>query len=137
MLLLMCVRPLLGCNFHFKQSLFKHLRQFDLMEENRIENTPVRKHLAMMGALSFVPVEEVGRVWRTLKPLLSTDMASFSSYFESTWSVASTIQPTFSHEMWNMHESCLALLSRSSNIAVGWHHGYHVRILLGGSSSTP
>ena len=27
-----------GCNFHFKQSLLKHLRQCDLIEEYRIEN---------------------------------------------------------------------------------------------------
>ena len=38
---------------------------------------------------------------RTL-PLMATDMASFSSYFERTWIGTSSTQPTYRHEMWNM-----------------------------------
>ena len=114
-----------GCNFHFKQSLLKHLRQCDLIEEYRIENSPVRDGFAKMGALAFVPVEEVERVWRNLKPLLPADMVSFISYFESTWVGTSTTSPHFSHDMWNQHDASLMLIPRSSNIAEGWHHGFH------------
>ena len=38
---------------------------------------------------------------RTL-PLMATDMASFSSYFERTWIGTSSTHPTYRHEMWNM-----------------------------------
>ena len=72
---------------------------------------------AKMGALE--------RVWRTLKPLLPTDMVSFISYFESTWVRTSTTSPLFSHDMWNQHDASLILIPRSSNIAEGWHHGSH------------
>ncbi len=36
----------------------------------------------MIGAISFVPVGEVDRVWRTLKLLLSAKMAVFTSLNE-------------------------------------------------------
>ena len=85
-----------------------------------------------MGALAFVPVEEVERVWRTLKPILPADMVSFISYFESTsWVGTSTTSPLFSHDMRNQHDAFLMLIPRSSNIAssqggiAGWHHGFH------------
>ena len=64
-------------------------------------------------------------MWRTLKPLLPTDMVSFISYFESTWVRTSTTSPIFSHDMWNQHDASLILIPRSSNIAEGWHHGSH------------
>ena len=107
------------------QSLLKHLRQCDLIEEYRIENSPVRDGFAKMGALAFVHVEEVERVWRTLKPLLPADMVSFISYFESTWVGTSTTSPLLSHDMWNQHDASLMLIPRSSNIAEGWHHGFY------------
>ena len=75
-----------------------------------------------MGALAFVPVEEVERVWRTFEPLIPADMVSFVSYFESTWVGTSTTSPLFSHDMWNQHDASLMLIPRSSNIAEGWHH---------------
>ena len=78
-----------------------------------------------MGALAFFPVEEVERVWRTLKPLIPADMVFFISYFESTWVGTSTTSPLFSHSMWNQHDASLKLIPRSSNIAEGWHHGFH------------
>ena len=73
-----------------------------------------------MGALAFVPVEEVERVRRTLKPLLPADMVSFISYFESTWVGTSTTSPLFSHDICNQHDASLMLIPCSSNIA-GWH----------------
>ena len=114
-----------GCNFHFKQSLLKHIRQCDLMDEYKIENSPIRDNFAKMGAIAFVPEHEVDRVWRYLKPLLPADMMSFTSYFEATWIGTSSTPPTFSHDMWNQHDASLMLLPRSSNIAEGWHHGFH------------
>ena len=102
-----------GCNFRFKQSLMKHLRQCDLIEEYRIENSPVRDGFAKMGDLAFFPVE---RVWRNLKPLLPADLVSFISYFESTWVGTSTTSPLFSHDMWNQHNASLMLIPRSSMI---------------------
>ena len=114
-----------GCNFHFKENLFKHLQQCDLVEEYKIENSPVRQNFAMMGAIAFVPVTEVDRVWRYLKPLLPADMESFTRYFENTWIGTSTARPMFSHDMWTQHEASLMKLPRSTNMVEGWHNGFH------------
>ena len=40
----------------------------------------------------------------------------------------SSRNPTFAHYKWNLHDSTKMLLPRSSNIAEGWHHGFHSMI---------
>ena len=113
-----------GCNFHHKKALLKHLRQCDLMEEYLVTDSVVREHFKMMGAIAFVPVYDVPRVWRYVKPLLPADMATFSAYYESTWIGTSSTNPNFSHDMWNFHDSSVMLLPRSINIAEGFHNGF-------------
>ena len=97
----------------------------DLLDEYKIENSPIRDSFSKMGAIAFVPEHEVDRVWRYLKPLLPADMASFTSYFETTWIGSSSRPPLFSHDMCNPHDASLQRIPRSSNIAEGWHHGFH------------
>ena len=65
------------------------------------------------------------RIWRHLKPLLPIDMAEFASYYENTWIGTSTTNPNFAPHMWNQHEAAQMRIPRSSNIAEGWHHGFH------------
>ena len=74
-----------GCYFHHKKSLWKHLQQLDLAEEYAVPGSDVRTNFKMMGALAFVPEDEVRRVWRLLKPLIPADMLQFVSYYETTW----------------------------------------------------
>ena len=78
----------------------------------------------MMGALAFVPEDDVRRVWRLLKPLIPDDMLQFVSYYEITWIGTSAADPLFSLDLWNFHDSTLMLLPRSTNLAEGWHHGF-------------
>ena len=52
-------------------------------------------------------------------------MAEFASYFENTWIGTSTCNPLYSHDMWNQHDASQLMIPRSSNIAEGWHHGFH------------
>ena len=78
----------------------------------------------MMGALAFVPEDDVRRMWRLLKPLIPDDMLQFVSYYETTWIGTSAADPRFSLDLWNFHDSTLMLLPRSTNLAKGWHHGF-------------
>ena len=91
-------------------------------EVQHAENTV---HIAMMGAIAFVPVDEVEQTWRHLKPLIPSDMESFATYYENTWIGTSSRSPLFAHEMWNQHDASLMLLPRSTNIAEGWHRGFN------------
>ena len=74
-----------GCYFHHKKSLWKHLQQLDLTEEYAVPGSDIRKYFKMMGALAFVPEDDVRRVWRLLKPLIPDDMLQFISFYETTW----------------------------------------------------
>ena len=99
-------------------------RQSDLVEEYVLPDSPIREHFAMMGAIAFVPAEDVDQTWRHLKPLLPADMANFAFYYENTWIGSSTTAPNFAHDMWNQHDASIMRLPRSSNIAEGWHNGF-------------
>ena len=85
--------------------------------------TKIRKYLKMMGALAFVPVDDVKRVWRLLKPLIPDDMLQLVSYYKTTWIGTSSADPLFSLNLWKIHDSTLILLPRNTNLAEGWHHG--------------
>ena len=106
----------------------RKLQQHNLMEEYRVPDLDVRRYFQMMGSIAFVPEEDVPTAWRFLKPLLPVDMTEFGDYFESTWIGTSSRNPTFAHYKWNLHDSTKMLLPRSSNIAEGWHHGFHSMI---------
>ena len=63
--------------------------------------------------------------WETLKPQIPADMLTFSTYFENTWIGTTSSNPLFTHDIWNQYDATRALLPRSSNIAEGFHHGFH------------
>jgi len=113
-----------GCYFHFKKCLWRHFSQSDLLPEYQVVGSEIRKSFQMMGALPFVPIDDVDRAWRYLKPLLPGDMDAFSRYFEHTWMGTSATQPLFSQWSWNQFDACQAGVPRSSNIAEGWHNGF-------------
>ena len=53
----------------------------------------VRKSFKIVGALPFVPPEDVEMAWRHLKPLIPADMAAFVGYMERTWLGTSSNEP--------------------------------------------
>ena len=88
----------------------------------------------MVGAIAFVPQEDVDDTWRLLKPMLPPDMIEFTRYYEATWIGSSGNRPTFVHDMWNQNADGRSLLPRSTNIAKGWHQGFNS--MLGWSNLT-
>ena len=88
----------------------------------------------MVGAIAFVPDEDVDDTWRLLKPLLPPDMIEFTRYYEATWIGSSGSRPTFAHDMWNQDATGRSLLPLSINIAEGWHRGFNS--MLGCSNPT-
>ena len=89
-----------------------------------VPGSAVRKAYKMVAALPFVPIGDIDMAWRFLKPTLPSDMAHFASYVENTWIGNSASGPLFDQWSWNQHEAVLDNLSRSSNIAEGWHDGF-------------
>ena len=108
-----------GCFFHHKQAMFRKFQQHNLTEEYRVPDPDIRRHFQMVGAIAFIPEDNVSMALRFLKPLLPVDMAEFSSYYELTWIGTASTNPTFPYYKWNLHDSTKMLLPRSSNIAEG------------------
>ena len=77
----------------------------------------------MVGAIAYVPEENVDDTWRLLKPLLPPDMIEFTRYYEATWIGSSGNRPTFAQDMWNQNAA-----GRS------WHRGFNS--MLGCSNPT-
>ena len=87
-----------------------------------------------IGALPFLPIEDVVDAWIELKPTIPFDMDDFARYFEYTWIGTPGQRALFPPSAWNHHDASLALLPRSSNMAEGWHNGF--RSLVRCSNST-
>ena len=87
-----------------------------------------------IGALPFLPIEDVVDAWIELKPTIPFDMDDFARYFEYTWIGTTGQRALFPPSAWNLHDASLALLPRSSNMAEGWHNGF--RSLVRGSNPT-
>ena len=84
----------------------------------------IRKAFQRIGALPFIPPEDVHYALQTLRPTLPADMDAFTLYFESTWMGTPNRPARFDHLSWNQYDCCLAGLPRSSNLAEGWHNGF-------------
>ena len=66
------------------------LQQHNLMEEYRVPDSDLRKYFQMMGAVAFVPEEDVAMAWRFLKLLLPADITEFTTFYDSTSILTST-----------------------------------------------
>ena len=77
-----------------------------------------------IGALPFLPIEDVVDAWIELKPTIPFDMDDFARYFEYTWIGTTGERALFPPSAWNHHDASLALLPRSSNMAEGLHNGF-------------
>ena len=113
-----------GCYFHFKQALWRNFHRFDLTLEYQVIGSDIRKSVQRIGALPFVPEEDLDYAWDTLKPTIPNDMDDFVRYFESTWMGTAARRAQFPPSTWNQYDASLARLPRSSNMAEGWNNGF-------------
>ena len=74
----------------------------------------------MMGALPFVPIDDVDRARRFLKSTIPSDHDTF----ESIWIGTSATDLLFDQWTWNQYEACQTGIPHSSNIAKGWYNGF-------------
>ena len=132
----MACRSLLGfqsCSTNITVSAPKN-KQYIIPVHQRVnalycDNTILRHALyddmfQRMKSLPFVPVDDIGYAWEVLKLTIPSDMADYTQYYESTWIGTPNSPAKFDPACSNQHDSALAGLPRSSNIAEGWHLGF-------------
>ena len=90
-----------GCYFHYKQALWRNFARFDLVPEYQVIGSDIRKAFKRIGALPFIPPEDVDFAWQTLRPTIPADMDSFTRYFESTWMGTPNRPALFDPLSWN------------------------------------
>ena len=113
-----------GCCFHFKQCPWRNFDRLGLTSEYQVVGSDIRRSFQNIGALPFLPIEDVLDAWIELKPTIPFDMDDFARYFEYTWIGTTGQRALFPPSAWNHHDASLALLPRSSNMAEGWHNGF-------------
>ena len=99
-----------GCYFHYKQALWRKLAKSYLVLEYKVAGSDVRKSFLIIWALLFLPNGDVGMTWRLRCPTLNPSSSD-----------------VFLCRLHGLHldwDATLLGLSRSSNIAEGWHNGF-------------
>ena len=62
----------------------------------KIIGSPVRSTIQLIGALAFVPEEDVYDAYHKIKPTLSQDVGEFFEYMEPTWiGSLDSMEPTY------------------------------------------
>ena len=127
-----------GCYFHLSQSVLRKVNELGLktLYENDIA---VRNFIRCIPALAFVQEADVIEAFDLLaesKPLTDNDEASTQletllTFFEHTYVRGRRLRgrgenytpPLFALKLWNKHEAGADGISRTTNVAEGWHHG--------------
>ena len=85
------------------QALWRRFAQSELVPEYEVPGSDVRTAFKMVGALPFVPID---------------DLDAFSAYFVHTWMGTSASAPMFDQWSWNQYEVVLAGLPRTTHTLV-------------------
>ena len=113
-----------GCFFHMKKVLWRNMQFHNLMPEYQTDGSPVRIALYMIGGLALVHLDDVQSSRNMILQSLPDCMESFKEYFERTWIGNQATPSVFPPEVWNHHNSVVACLPRTTNIAEGYHHAF-------------
>ncbi len=87
-----------GCNFHFCQSLWKHIQSIGLTTDYR-NNDEIKLHVRMCAALAHLPEQDIDDGWLYIQESSPPHpkLQEFYDYFVNEWLA---IKPS----MWNCHQ---------------------------------
>ena len=112
-----------------------HVVKQDLKRKAATSDLPTKYLVAeATGRLNEETRQKLNCDLNALYKMTRSDMDPFVEYFERTWIGTSSRRPLFDHTKWNHHDDILLDLPRSSNLAEGWHHGFHT--MMGCSNPT-
>ena len=130
-----------GCFFHFKQALHRHLQDLGLTPKY-CNDVSFRVRVASLGALAFVPVEDVQRVYDQLEATFLPDEKPLLEYFSKTWIGAKppgTLRakqparknPLFPLKLWNCNARAKLGVHLTNNNAERFHNAFQTMFVHG------
>jgi len=114
-----------GCSFHFRQAIYQRIQQEGLTAHYEDEQSPLRRWMRQLMAMTALPTFEVPLVWDWTKVPPSVDphtdakARSLAEYFERTW-----VSGDFSASLWTHYDN---VGPRTTNVAEGWHNRLNSR----------
>lgn len=117
------------CLFHFNQAIWRRVVLNGLKAEYHNENdATVRSDIQCLMSLPFVPEEDVNEVFDALVEVLEDEVLPISDYIETTYIKGRPARgrrraapPLFPANLWNVHDSVLNDVQRTTNQVEGWH----------------
>lgn len=115
-----------GCYFHLKQNIIRQIQKFGL--KGKYETVPeFALWVKMIGALAFVPVDEVRPVFQKLSNCkrFPVDAKPVLNYFEKTYVdifYKNRWNSQFSLQIWNLYNRTKNCQERTNNTVEGWHN---------------
>ncbi|XP_018497595.1 uncharacterized protein LOC100904923 [Galendromus occidentalis] len=123
----------LGCSFHFNQSVWRHVQGDPNLREAYTQNHDFALKLRMFPALSYAPIDEVVTLFNMLVDSEFVRgnerlLTGFVNYFEATWVGRERNPPLMKLEWWNVHSLVLDGMGCTNNEVEGWHSAFAGRI---------
>ncbi|CAF0714736.1 unnamed protein product [Adineta steineri] len=123
---------ILGCFFHFKKCIWKHICELHLKNEF-LENQNNRRTMKNLTALAFVPPNNVIEEFARIKENASDILDDLILYFEDNFIGRIMTRnrrknPRYNINMWNCFERINEDLPRTNNAIEGWHNAFHVSV---------
>ena len=112
-------------SFHLRQAIYRRIQQEGLTVHYEDEQSPLRRWMRQLMAMTALPTFAVPLVWDWTKMPPSVDShtdakaRSLAEYFERTW-----VSKDFPASLWTHYDN---VGPRSTNVAEGWHNGLNNR----------
>nr|XP_054757396.1 uncharacterized protein LOC129263513 [Lytechinus pictus] len=125
-----------GCHFHLCQRIHEKIKQEGLQDLYN-DDEEIRGQARMVGALAFVPVNDVVMAFGELSDIARDELNPILNYFEDTYigrphrrhrGENARQVPRFPPPMWNVHDITLMGGQRTNNHIEGWHRRFHVGV---------
>ncbi|XP_018497391.1 uncharacterized protein LOC108865146 [Galendromus occidentalis] len=124
---------IVGCGFHFNQSLWRHIQADSDLREKYMSSDDFALEMRMFAALAYVPEEAVRERFEIV---LESDfvkrnaevLAKFLDYLEATWIGRHRHPPKMKLDWWNLYTVTICSMSRTTNSVEGWHSAFSRRL---------
>ena len=118
--------------FHLPKSTYQHVQARGLYQRY-MNDKQFRINIRMIGALSFVSIEDTVQAFETLAAHYGDEEQTVLDYFETTYTGklqrGRRLQPMFPHELCNMNIRVQEDLPRTNNESEGWHTRFSTSFL--------